>query len=179
MVSAAAEIGVERFIIDDGWFKGRHSDKFALGDWYLDNNKYPQGLKPIIDSVNHHGMEFGLWFEPEMISPESDLYRKNPQWMLHTKGYQQVTIRNQYVLNLQIPEAFAYIFERMDSLLSEYDIRYIKWDMNRELVQASHNNTAAFHVQVKAYYRLVDAVRKKHPKVEIEACSGGGGRIDL
>ena len=179
MVAASAEIGVERFIIDDGWFKGRDGDKAALGDWYLDTTKYPQGLQPIIDAVKAYGMEFGLWFEPEMISPNSDLYRAHPEWMLHTDGYQQVTIRNQYVLNLQIPEAFNYVLERMDSLLSEYDIRYIKWDMNRELVQPTHNHRAAFHGHVLAYYRLVDQVRARHPMVEIETCSGGGGRVDF
>ena len=179
MVRSAAEIGVERFIIDDGWFRGRNDDKAALGDWYLDEQKYPQGLQPIIDCVKDHGMEFGLWFEPEMISPNSDLYRAHPEWMLHTDGYDQVTIRNQYVLDLQIPEAFDYVLERLDSMLSEYDIRYIKWDMNRELVQPTHNHRAAFHGQVQAYYRLVDEVRKRHPLVEIETCSGGGGRVDF
>ncbi len=178
MVRSAAEIGVERFIIDDGWFRGRNDDKAALGDWYLDEQKYPRGLQPIIDCVKDHGMEFGLWFEPEMISPDSDLYRAHPEWMLHTDGYDQVTIRNQYVLNLQIPEAFDYVLGRLDSMLSEYDIRYIKWDMNRELVQPTHNHRAAFHGQVQAYYRLVDEVRKRHPLVEIETCSGGGGRVD-
>ena len=179
MVRSAAEIGVERFIIDDGWFRGRNDDKAALGDWYLDEKKYPQGLQPIIDCVKDHGMEFGLWFEPEMISPNSDLYRAHPQWMLHTDGYDQVTIRNQYVLDLQIPEAFDYVLERLDSMLSEYDIRYVKWDMNRELVQPTHNHRAAFHGQVQAYYRLLDEVRKRHPLVEIETCSGGGGRVDF
>ena len=179
MVRSAAEIGVERFIIDDGWFRGRNDDKAALGDWYLDDSKYPQGLQPIIDCVQEHGMEFGLWFEPEMISPDSDLYRAHPEWMLHTEGYDQVTIRNQYVLNLQIPEAFDYVLGRLDSMLSQYDIRYIKWDMNRELVQPTHNHHAAFHGQVLAYYRLVDEVRKRHPLVEIETCSGGGGRVDF
>ncbi|MBO9481428.1 alpha-galactosidase [Salinisphaera sp. G21_0] len=179
MVRSAAEIGVERFIIDDGWFRGRSDDKAALGDWYLDQLKYPQGLQPIIDCVKEHNMEFGLWFEPEMISPNSDLYRGHPDWMLCTEGYDQVTIRNQYVLNLQIPEAFDYVLERLDSMLSDYDIRYIKWDMNRELVQPTHHNRAAFHGHVQAYYRLVDEVRRRHPLVEIETCSGGGGRVDF
>ena len=178
MVRSSADIGIERFIIDDGWFRGRNGDNAALGDWYLDTGKYPEGLQPIIDCVKEHGMEFGLWFEPEMISPDSDLYREHPEWMLHTEGYEQVTIRNQYVLNLQIPEAFDFIAGRLDALLSEYDISYIKWDMNRELVQPTHNGKAGFHGQVEAYYRLVDFVREKHPLVEIETCSGGGGRVD-
>ena len=178
MVHASAEIGIERFIIDDGWFKGRDDDTTALGDWFLDTAKYPQGLQPIIDCVKEHGMEFGLWFEPEMISPKSELYQNHPEWMLHTEGYEQVKVRNQFVLNLQIPEAFNTVLARMDALLTEYDIRYIKWDMNRELVQATHNQKAAFHGHVEAYYCLVDAIRAKHPLVEIETCSGGGGRVD-
>lgn len=178
MVRASAEIGIERFIIDDGWFSGRNDDTTALGDWYIDSRKYPRGLQPVIDCVKEQGMEFGLWFEPEMISPKSALYRNHPQWMLHTEGYEQVKVRNQYVLNLQIPEAFDYVLGRMDEMLSTYDISYIKWDMNRELVQATHNHKAAFNGQVNAYYRLVDAIRDKHPMVEIETCSGGGGRVD-
>ncbi|USE37603.1 alpha-galactosidase [Endozoicomonas sp. SCSIO W0465] len=179
MVRSSAEIGVERFIIDDGWFRSRNDDKAALGDWYLDEKKYPNGLQPIINCVKEHGMEFGLWFEPEMISPDSDLYRAHPEWMLHTEGYEQVTIRNQYVLNLQIPEAFDYVLDRLDNMLTGYDIRYIKWDMNRELVQPTNNCRAAFHGHVEAYYRLVDEVRRRHPMVEIETCSGGGGRVDF
>lgn len=178
MAKSAAEIGAERFIIDDGWFRGRNGDSAGLGDWYLDTNKYPEGLKPVIDCVKETGMEFGLWFEPEMVNPDSDLFRNHPDWMLHTEGYEQVTVRNQYVLNLQKPEVFDYLLERLDTMLSEYDIRYIKWDMNRELVQGTHNHRAAFHGHVGAYYRLIDELLAKHPKVEIETCSGGGGRID-
>ncbi len=179
MAKSAASIGVERFIIDDGWFNGRDGDKAGLGDWFVDRSKYPDGLQPVIDVVKASGMEFGLWFEPEMVNANSDLYRNHPEWMLHTEGYPQVTVRNQYVLNLQIPEVFTYLVERLDSLLSEYDIRYIKWDMNRELVQSSHQGKPAYHGQVQAYYRLVDEVRSRHPLVEIETCSGGGGRVDF
>ena len=179
MVKSAAAIGVERFIIDDGWFNGRNGDKAGLGDWFVDTSKYPNGLTPVIDAVEQSGMEFGLWFEPEMVNANSDLYRNHPEWMLHSEGYPQVTVRNQYVLNLQIPEVLSYLVERLDTLLSEYNIRYIKWDMNRELVQASHQGKPAYHGQVEAYYRLVDEVRKRHPQVEIETCSGGGGRVDF
>ena len=178
MAKSAAEIGAERFIIDDGWFRGRNGDSAGLGDWYLDTNKYPESLQPVIDCVKETGMEFGLWFEPEMVNPDSDLFRNHPDWMLHTEGYEQVTVRNQYVLNLQKPEVFDYLLTCMDDMLTEYDIRYIKWDMNRELVQGTHNNRAAFHGHVGAYYQLIDELRTKHPQVEIETCSGGGGRID-
>lgn len=178
MVNASAELGVERFIIDDGWFKGRNHDRAGLGDWYLDVEKYPAGLAAIVDAVKAKGMEFGIWFEPEMVNPDSDLYRVHPDWVLKTDGYHQVTVRNQYVLNLQRPEVFDYLFERMDALLSEYDIRYVKWDMNRELVQSTHNNKAAYHGHVDAFYRLIDQLKLAHPTLEIETCSGGGGRVD-
>ncbi|PSW10248.1 alpha-galactosidase [Photobacterium rosenbergii] len=178
MAETAADLGVERFIIDDGWFRGRNHDRAGLGDWFLDQSKYPQGLQAIVECVKQQGMEFGLWFEPEMVNPDSDLYRSHPDWVLKTEGYEQVTVRNQYVLNLQKPEVFDYLYGCMNSLLSEYDIRYIKWDMNRELVQGTHDQHAANHGHVKAFYRLIDQLRKAHPQLEIETCSGGGGRID-
>ncbi|WP_428773218.1 alpha-galactosidase [Vibrio sp.] len=178
MATHAAEIGVERFIIDDGWFKGRHHDKAALGDWQLDRDKYPDGLTPVIDHVNQLGMQFGLWVEPEMVNPDSDLFRQHPEWLLATEGYQPVTGRYQYVLNLQHPDCFDYLYQRLDALLSEHRIDYLKWDMNRELLQASHQGTAAIHGQTQAVYRLLDKLNQAHPEVEIESCSSGGGRID-
>ncbi len=178
MATQAAGIGVERFIIDDGWFKNRDHDKAALGDWELDMKKYPQGLEPVISHVNELGMEFGIWVEPEMVNPDSDLYRAHPDWVLKAPNYQQPTGRFQYVLNLQIAECFDYLYERLDALLSEYNIGYFKWDMNRELVQATHNDRAAVHGQTVAVYALLDKLRLAHPEVEIESCSSGGGRID-
>ncbi|MDV6251742.1 alpha-galactosidase [Vibrio sp. EA2] len=178
MASQAAEMGVERFIIDDGWFKGRNGDKAGLGDWFLCESKYPKGLQPIVDHVNVLGMEFGLWFEPEMINKDSDLYRTNPDWLLAVDGYEQPTGRNQYVINLQNDDAFNFLFERLDHFLSSYNIDYIKWDMNREVVQPGHLGRAAAHSQTLRYYELVDKVREKHPQVEIESCAAGGGRID-
>lgn len=178
MASQSAEMGVERFIIDDGWFRNRNGDKAALGDWYLDNDKYPQGLGGIVDHVNKLGMEFGLWFEPEMINKDSDLYRTHPDWLLAVDGYEQPTGRNQYAIDLQNNEAFNYLFERLDHFLSTYNIAYIKWDMNREIVQPGHNGIASGHRQVERYYQLVDKLMAKHPHVEIESCAAGGGRID-
>jgi alpha-galactosidase len=178
MASLAADIGVERFIIDDGWFIGREHDKAGLGDWFLDNKKYPKGLEEVIDLVQDLGMEFGLWFEPEMVNPDSNLYRQHPEWVLGQEGYRQKTGRYQYVLDLQNPQVFAYLLERIDSLLSQYNIAYIKWDMNRELVQASHLGEAAVHGQTLAFYALVDELAMRHPQLEIESCSSGGGRID-
>ncbi|USD66105.1 alpha-galactosidase [Vibrio sp. SCSIO 43136] len=179
MASQAADMGVERFIIDDGWFKKRNGDNAALGDWFLDQDKYPNGLEPIIEHVNQLGMEFGLWFEPEMINPDSDLFRQHPEWVLGVEGYDQPKGRNQYAIDLQNQDAFDYLLERLDHFLSQYNIAYIKWDMNREIVQPAHNGQAAGYGQVKRYYALVDKVRSKHPNVEIESCAAGGGRIDF
>ncbi|MGF1688058.1 alpha-galactosidase [Photobacterium japonica] len=179
MATQAADMGVERFIIDDGWFKGRNGDKAGLGDWFLDREKYPQGLAPVVAHVNALGMEFGLWFEPEMINKDSDLFRTHPDWLLAVDGYDQPTGRNQYVIDLQNNAAFNFLFERLDHFLSQYNIAYIKWDMNREVVQPGHLGQAAAHQQTQRYYQLVDKVRAKHPKVEIESCAAGGGRIDF
>lgn len=178
MATQAAEIGVERFIIDDGWFKGRNDDKSSLGDWTLDTNKYPDGLKPVIEHVNQLGMEFGIWVEPEMVNPDSDLFRTHPEWLLACEGYSQPTGRYQYVLNLQNSECFDYLFHCLDTLLADNNIGYVKWDMNRELVQSTHDGVGAVHGQTIALYQLLDKLVAAHPQVEIESCSSGGGRID-
>jgi alpha-galactosidase len=178
MADEAAALGVERFIIDDGWFKGRNNDHGALGDWYLDEKKYPNGLTPVIDHVKQRGMEFGIWVEPEMISQDSDLCRAHPDWVLAMPGYPQATGRHQWVLNLNIPDAFAFILERMSWLLGEHDIDYVKWDMNRELVQPGHHGKAAADAQTRQFYRLLDTLGERFPQVEFESCSSGGGRID-
>ncbi|PMJ92595.1 alpha-galactosidase [Vibrio sp. 10N.261.55.A7] len=178
MAIEAASIGVERFIIDDGWFKGRNDDKTSLGDWTLDTDKYPNGLTPVIEQVNRLGMSFGIWVEPEMVNEESELFRSHPDWMLRTNGYTQPTGRYQYVLNLQITECFDYLYQCLDTLLTENNIEYVKWDMNRELVQPTHNGKASVHGQTLALYRLLDKLVNAHPNVEIESCSSGGGRID-
>ncbi|WP_031522125.1 alpha-galactosidase [Siccibacter colletis] len=178
MASRAAELGVERFIIDDGWFKGRNDDHAALGDWYLDENKYPDGLMPVINYVKSLGMEFGIWVEPEMINPDSDLCRAHPDWVLALPGYPKTTGRHQWVLNLSIPEAFDYLVERLSWLLGEHPVDYVKWDMNRELVQPGHHGRAAADAQTRQFYRLLDTLRTRFPQVEFESCASGGGRID-
>ena len=179
MASEAAQMGVERFIIDDGWFIGRDHERAALGDWYLDEKKYPQGLEPVIDHVNALGMEFGLWVEPEMVSQDSNLFRNHPDWVLGLQGYQQPSGRWQYVLDLQNPECFQYLYDRLNDLLTRYNISYLKWDMNRELVQPGHQGKAAVRGQTLALYKLIDDLTATHPTVEIESCSSGGGRIDF
>ncbi|MGO1298935.1 MAG: alpha-galactosidase [Vibrio sp.] len=178
MATEAANIGVERFIIDDGWFRGRNDDTSSLGDWFIDEGKYPQGLNPVIEHVHGLGMEFGLWFEPEMVNPHSELYCRHPEWVLGVTGYQPPTGRHQYSLDLQNSAVFDYLYERLDHFLSTYPIDYIKWDMNREIVQPGHDDMASGVGQVRAYYALLDKLVLAHPQVEIESCAAGGGRID-
>ncbi|OOH92079.1 alpha-galactosidase [Pasteurellaceae bacterium 15-036681] len=178
MAKAASEMGVERFIIDDGWFIGRDDDFGGLGDWYLDPKKYPDGLEPVINVVKALGMQFGIWVELEMLNKNTKLYQQHPEWMLEVKGYNQPAERNQFVLDLCNPEVFNYLVERMDWLLTNHDIDYIKWDMNRRIVQGAHNGQASVTKQTEALYRLCDVLCEKYPHVEFEACSSGGGRID-
>jgi len=178
MATESAALGVERFIIDDGWFRGRDHDRAALGDWYLDEKKYPNGLKPVTDHVKKLGMEFGIWVEPEMINPDSDLYRAHPDWLLALPGYQQPSGRHQFVLDLNNPQVFDYLVERMSWLLGEHDVDYVKWDMNREIVQPGHEGRAALTNQTQQFYRLLDILGERFPHIEFESCASGGGRID-
>ncbi|MFD7458070.1 MULTISPECIES: alpha-galactosidase [unclassified Streptomyces] len=181
LADAAAEVGAERFVLDDGWFRGRRDDTAGLGDWYVDKDVWPEGLHPLVDHVHALGMQFGLWFEPEMVNPDSDLARAHPEWIMATGGRVPPAARNQQVLDLGHPEAYAYVLERLDALVTEYRIGYLKWDHNRDLVEAGHSprGTAGVHVQTAAVYRLVDELRARHPHLEIESCSSGGGRVDL
>jgi len=179
LADAAAEVGVERFILDDGWFKGRDGENRALGDWFVDQTKYPEGLTPLIDHVNQQGMEFGLWFEPEMLNPDSDLYRAHPDWALQLNEYPHVLGRNQLVLDLSNPSAYQYIRERLFSLLDVHNIAYVKWDMNRDYSQAGTDMMPKAHAQVQALYRLLAELNAAFPKVEFESCSSGGARVDF
>ncbi len=179
LATRAAEVGVERFVLDDGWFVGRNDDTAALGDWIVDPVKYPKGLGPLIDHVTGLGMQFGLWFEPEMVNPDSNLFRNHPEWALQDDRYPQQLGRNQLVLNLANPEAWKYVLEHIDRLLSEYDISYIKWDMNRDLVQPTYGSKAGARAQTIALYKLIDEIRVRYPDLEIESCSSGGARADF
>ena len=179
LADRAASIGVERFIIDDGWFHGRRNDRAGLGDWWVDESVWPDGLWPLVDHVGSIGMEFGLWFEPEMVNPDSDLYRAHPEWVLTDQRYEPVLGRSQLVLDLAIAEVREYLLLKISSLLTEYPISYIKWDNNREYVHASHFGRASVHAQTIGLYRLLDDLRALHPNVEIESCASGGGRIDF
>ena len=180
LADAAARVGIERFVLDDGWFHGRHHDRAALGDWWPDETKFPAGLGELIAHVNGLGMEFGLWVEPEMVNPDSDLFRSHPDWALQVAGRPLITARNQLVLDISRPEASDYLFEKISALLAAHPIGYLKWDHNRDLAPAGlANGTAGFRAQVHAAYALMARLRAAHPQVEIESCSGGGGRIDF
>lgn len=180
LADAAAEVGVERFVLDDGWFQGRHHDRAALGDWWADPGKYPDGLAPLAQHVVARGMEFGLWFEPEMVNPDSDLHRAHPHWALQLDGRPMLTARNQLVLDLARPEVSDYLFSKMDALLGSLPISYIKWDHNRDLACAGlADGTPGWQAQVHAAYALMQRIGAKYPALEIESCSGGGGRIDF
>jgi alpha-galactosidase len=170
LADAAAEAGVERFVLDDGWFTGRRDDRRALGDWSVDDIVWPDGLHPLISHVHKHGMEFGLWVEPEMISPDSDLAREHPDWILG--GSSGPTWRRQRTLDLT--KAYYHLLERLTALLTEYPIAFLKWDHNRDLL-----TPGVAHRQTRALYRLLAVLREAFPHVEIESCASGGARIDL
>ena len=180
LAESAREVGVERFVLDDGWFRHRRNDSAGLGDWFVDETRWPDGLTPLIDAVVSRGMQFGLWVEPEMVNPDSDVIRAHPDWIAGP-GFGRIPRpwRHQQVLDLVNPDAWNWLFERLDALLRENDIAYLKWDQNRDLAEMGHDGRPSVHAQTLAVYRLFDALRSAHPEVEIESCSSGGGRVDL
>ena len=181
LADTVAEVGAERFVLDDGWFKYRRHDKAGLGDWEVDTGIYPDGLFPIIEHVENLGMEFGIWFEPEMVNPDSDLYREHPEWVLSTQGNPQIGFRNQLVLDMTRPEVIEYLFAQINAVLNEYpSIKYIKWDMNRDINHTGDQfGVSAIHKQTIAVYDLIKRIKAAQPHVDIESCSSGGARIDF
>ena len=182
LADRAAALGVERFVLDDGWFGSRRDDTSGLGDWVVSPEVWPDGLGPLVDHVRSHGMEFGIWFEPEMVSEDSDVARAHPEWIMAPSPERMpLRSRNQQVLNLSIPEAYAHVRDQMLALLGAHEIGYIKWDQNRDLLESATRATgrAAVHDQTRAAYRLMDELRAAHPGLEIEACASGGARVDL
>ena len=182
LADAAAGLGVERFVLDDGWFAGRRSDRAGLGDWRVDEDVWPGGLHRLVQYVRGRGMQFGLWIEPEMVNPDSDLYRAHPDWILAAGHRVPPLQRHQLVLDLTRPEVAGYLRERISALLDEYEISYVKWDCNRDIVDAgsgARGGAPAAHDQALAVYALLGELRARHPGVEWESCAAGGGRIDL
>ena len=193
LADKAAKLGVERFVVDDGWFGQRKDDHAGLGDWNVNLQKFPNGLKPLIDHVNALGMDFGLWVEPEMVNPDSELYRKHPDWAMQFPNRQHTEQRNQLVLNLARPDVAEFVFQFLDKLLTDNNIAFLKWDYNRNWSEpgwttapGSSSTTPSADAEKQIYvqygnnlYDILHRLRAKHPKVEIESCSGGGGRVDL
>jgi alpha-galactosidase len=171
--------------MDDGWFGARNNDRAGLGDWVVNRTKFPNGLQRLIQYVNSLGMDFGLWFEPEMVNPDSDLYRKHPDWAMHFPGRPRSESRNQLVLNMARDDVKEYILDAMNKLLSENNIKFIKWDMNRHFSEPGWpevpipEQKEIWVKYVRNVYDIMDQLRAKHPGLEIESCSGGGGRVDL
>ena len=183
LAKLAADIGCELFVMDDGWFGQRWNDHAGLGDWTVNKIKFPFGLKPLIDKVTSLGMKFGLWFEPEMVNPDSDLYRTHPDWAYHYDTREPSLQRHQMVLNLTREDVQEHVFRSMDDMLCEYDISYIKWDMNRAYsetgAQNLENSQELWYRHIKAVYEIADKLKAKHPDLQIECCASGGGRVDL
>lgn len=183
LAEIAAKIGVELFVMDDGWFGARNNDRAGLGDWFVNPEKFPGGLDELIGNVNALGMDFGLWVEPEMVNPDSDLYRAHPDWTYHFPHHHADELRHQLVLNMTRSDVQAYILDCLDRLLTDHNIRYIKWDMNRPFSQVGAENLADpkmySYLHTMAVYRIVDELKRRHPAVQFESCASGGGRCDL
>ncbi len=178
----AAQVGIERFVLDDGWFHGRRDDTAGLGDWWVDPAVWPDGLAPLAEHVRSLGMQFGLWFEPEMVNPDSDLHRAHPDWILAAGDRVPQLQRDQLVLDLSRPEVWQHVHDHVHQVLVATPVDYVKWDHNRELLEAgsgARGGAAGVHEQTLAFYRLIDALRALHPEIDWESCASGGGRVDL
>jgi len=180
----AAQIGIELFVLDDGWFGQRNSDKSSLGDWFVNEEKLPGGLKLLADKINDMGMKFGLWFEPEMISPDSELYRAHPEWCLSVPDRPRSTRRNQLVLDMSRPDVQDYVIEAVCAVLASANIEYVKWDMNRNFAEAgslllpANRQGEVHHRYMLGLYRVLEEITSRYPHILFESCSGGGGRFD-
>ena len=176
MAKSAKELGLDLFVLDDGWFGRRDSDNSSLGDWVVNYKKLPSGIDGLAEQINKLGMKFGLWIEPEMVNPDSDLFRAHPDWIVHTPGREPAQIRNQYILDLSRGEVCDYIIGAISAVLEGAHIEYIKWDMNRQMTDMPRPGYN--HEYTLGFYKIIDAVTKKFPDILIEGCSAGGGRFD-
>lgn len=178
LAKRAAAMGVELFVVDDGWFGARTSARAGLGDWTPNPDRFPEGLKPLAEEVRGLGMRFGIWVEPEMVNPDSDLYRAHPDWARHRPGRRRTELRHQLMLDLGLEDVRAYLWDQLDTLLRSAPIDYVKWDFNRSSTEPAADRDASL-AHVEGLYALLDRLREAHPHVAFESCSGGGGRIDL
>ncbi len=184
-IKDCTDLGIDTVVMDDGWFGHRDDDHSSLGDWFIYDKKLPNGLKEIIDTCHNNGMNFGIWFEPEMISQDSKLFELHPDWCIHIPSRKAIESRNQLILDMTRPEVVDCIFEQMCRILSTYDISYVKWDMNRHMTD---NGSLALpcnrqgemgHRYILGVYKLIQRLEEKYPNVFFEGCSGGGGRFDF
>jgi len=184
LAKEAAALGIELLVLDDGWFGRRNGDNCSLGDWYVNKEKLPSGIKGLAEKVNAEGVKFGLWFEPEMVSPDSDLYREHPDWCIHVNGRTRTECRSQLTLDLSRKEVCDYIINAVSGVLDEADIAYVKWDMNRHMTNLGSDGLPPErqkempHRYMLGLYRVMEAIVSSHPDVLFESCSGGGGRFD-
>ncbi|MFJ4253993.1 alpha-galactosidase [Microbacterium sp. NPDC090003] len=178
LATTAAELGVERFVLDDGWFRGRRDDHAGLGDWFIDDDVWPDGLAPLSARVHDLGLEFGLWFEPEMVNPDSDLARQHPDWLLGENPL--LASRHQFVLDFSRDDVVDHIIERLDDVITRARVDFVKWDHNRDLhASLDARGRRRVHAHTLGVYRVLDEIRRRHPRLEIESCASGGGRTDL
>ncbi|WP_035857670.1 alpha-galactosidase [Cryptosporangium arvum] len=177
LADVAADLGVETFVVDDGWFVGRVDDHGGLGDWTPDPAKFPDGFGAFVDAVKAKGLGFGLWVEPEMVNPASELYARHPDWVYRIDGRPQTRIRNQYLLDLGRADVFEFVTSTLEGLLARYPIDYLKWDFNRPRTEAPDPAADARHV--RNLYRVLDRLRTRFPHVTVEGCAAGGARVDL
>jgi alpha-galactosidase len=183
LAARAANLGAELFVMDDGWFGARTSERAGLGDWAPNPHRFPRGLAPLVAEVRRLGMRFGLWLEPEMVNPDSDLYRAHPDWVLHMAHRRRTEMRHQLVLNLARPDVAAWTYQWLDALVGDLAIDFLKWDANRPFTEAGwpgHADPDRVHLaHTRGVYEIMDRLRAEHPGLRIESCAGGGGRADL
>lgn len=185
IVERAKELGIEMFVLDDGWFGHRDDDRSSLGDWFVDEKKFNHGIAGFAKRVHDLDMKFGLWFEPEMISIDSKLYQTHPEWMIKTPGRGQTPGRHQFVLDMSRQEVVDYLFELMSHIIQDAKLDYIKWDMNRNITEMYGADLPAdqqlefSHRYILGVYDLYDRLTKAFPDVLFESCASGGGRFDL
>ncbi|MBC6316331.1 alpha-galactosidase [Listeria grandensis] len=184
IAKVGGKLGMELLVLDDGWFGKRNSDKSSLGDWFVNEEKLPNGLKNLAENVNKLGMKFGLWFEPEMVSVDSDLYREHPEWCIHVPNRARSESRNQLVLDFSRADVCAEMTRRMAAILTEVPVAYVKWDMNRHLTEVGSEHfprerqQEIAHRHILGVYQVMDAITTRFPEILFESCSGGGGRFD-
>lgn len=185
LAKCGQQLGVELFVLDDGWFGHREGDNSSLGDWTTDCRRLPKGISYIADEIHKMGMQFGLWFEPEMVSVDSELYRTHPEWMICTPHRKPSVGRHQYVLDFTNQEVIDYLFDAISSIIQETKLEYIKWDYNRHITDAYTTTLLATkqmefgHRYILGVYQLLERLTKAYPEVLFESCSSGGGRFDL